>query len=128
MQGLTISEIARRIQRSGLRDLRTSKTPEASVAGALSRDVIFARVAPATYALQAILTYHGVGGEGARAGTPAAAPPAQHTPQAAVKAENGGSAEVLHPLVCIVRSCPNGGCCVAHRGRQPTHTYTGMYV
>ncbi len=27
--GLSIAEIARRIQRSGLRDLRTSKTPEA---------------------------------------------------------------------------------------------------
>lgn len=52
-EGLTIAEIARRIQEQGLRDLSTSKTPEASVAGALSRDVIFARVAPATYALKA---------------------------------------------------------------------------
>ena len=29
-EGLSISEIARRIQQSGLRDLRTSKTPEVS--------------------------------------------------------------------------------------------------
>lgn len=51
-EGLSIAEIAKRIQKQGLRDLRTSKTPEASVAGGLSRDVIFTRVAPATYALQ----------------------------------------------------------------------------
>ena len=50
-EGLTISEIASRIQKQGLRDLRTSKTPEATVAGALSRDAVFCRVAPATYAL-----------------------------------------------------------------------------
>jgi len=31
---------------------------QASVAGALSRDVIFARTQPATYALQAIVSYH----------------------------------------------------------------------
>ena len=31
---------------------------QASVAGALSRDVIFARVAPATYALQANISLH----------------------------------------------------------------------
>ena len=30
-EGLTITEIAKRIQKSGLRDLRTSKTPEVSV-------------------------------------------------------------------------------------------------
>eukprot|EP00884_Botryococcus_braunii_P016830 jgi/Botrbrau1/3830/Bobra.0183s0056.2 len=57
-QGLPITEITRRIQESGLRDLRTSRTPEASVVGALSRDVIFARVAPSTYALQAMVTHH----------------------------------------------------------------------
>ncbi len=56
--GLTIADIARKIQESGLRDLRTSKTPEASVAGALSRDALFVRTAPATYALSAILAYH----------------------------------------------------------------------
>jgi len=50
-EGLTISEIAIRIQKQGLRDLRTTKTPEATVAGALSRDAVFCRVAPATYAL-----------------------------------------------------------------------------
>ncbi|KAL3160990.1 hypothetical protein ABBQ38_009379 [Trebouxia sp. C0009 RCD-2024] len=57
-EGLSITEIALRIQEQGLRDLTTSKTPEASVAGALSRDVIFARVAPATYSLQAIISRH----------------------------------------------------------------------
>lgn len=50
-----IAEIAKRIQKQGLRDLRTSKTPEASVAGGLSRDIVFTRVAPATYALQVLL-------------------------------------------------------------------------
>lgn len=57
-EGLAIPEIARRIQEQGLRDLTTSKTPEASVAGALSRDVIFARVAPSTYALKANIALH----------------------------------------------------------------------
>lgn len=51
-EGLMIAEIAKRIQKQGLRDLRTSKTPEASVAGGLSRDIVFTRVSPATYALQ----------------------------------------------------------------------------
>lgn len=51
-EGMRVEEIARRIQKLGLRDLRSSRTPEASVAGALGRDVLFARVAPATYALQ----------------------------------------------------------------------------
>lgn len=53
-RGLMIAEIAKRIQKQGLRDLRTSKTPEASVAGGLSRDIVFTRVAPATYALQVL--------------------------------------------------------------------------
>ena len=51
-EGLPVQEIARRMQKQGLRDLSTSKTPEASVVGGLSRDVVFCRVAPATYALQ----------------------------------------------------------------------------
>eukprot|EP00803_Ostreobium_quekettii_P007554 evm.model.scf_591.1 EVM.evm.TU.scf_591.1 scf_591:13568-18861(-) len=51
-EGLPVQEIARRIQKQGLRDLSTSKTPEASVVGALSRDLVFCRVAPATYAVQ----------------------------------------------------------------------------
>ena len=56
--GMNITEVAKRIQERGLRDLRTSKTPEASVAGALSRDVVFCRVKPSTYALQAIVAHH----------------------------------------------------------------------
>jgi len=55
--GINTAELARRIQRSGLRDLRSSKTPEASLAGALARDVIFCRVAPSTFALQAVVNY-----------------------------------------------------------------------
>uniref|UniRef100_A0A1D1ZYU9 Homeobox domain-containing protein n=2 Tax=Auxenochlorella protothecoides TaxID=3075 RepID=A0A1D1ZYU9_AUXPR len=55
--GLKVDEIARRIQRRGLRDLRSSRTPEASVAGALGRDVLFARVDLGTYALAAIVAY-----------------------------------------------------------------------
>jgi hypothetical protein len=56
--GMNITEVAKRIQERGYRDLRTSKTPEASVAGALSRDVVFCRVKPSTYALQAIVAHH----------------------------------------------------------------------
>ncbi|KAK9797439.1 hypothetical protein WJX73_004705 [Symbiochloris irregularis] len=56
--GLNIAEIARRMKESGLRDLSTSKTPEASVVAALSRDSVFCRVAPGKYALQAIVNQH----------------------------------------------------------------------
>ncbi|XP_050204258.1 homeobox-DDT domain protein RLT2 isoform X2 [Mercurialis annua] len=48
--GLTILEVAEKIQKSGLRDLTTSKTPEASISAALSRDSkLFERTAPSTY-------------------------------------------------------------------------------
>ncbi|KAJ8747527.1 hypothetical protein K2173_014334 [Erythroxylum novogranatense] len=51
--GLTILEVVDKIQRSGLRDLTTSKTPEASVAAALSRDTkLFERTAPSTYCVR----------------------------------------------------------------------------
>ncbi|KAG8069444.1 hypothetical protein GUJ93_ZPchr0005g15652 [Zizania palustris] len=40
-KGLTILEVAEKIQKSGLRDLTTSKTPEASISAALSRDSSF---------------------------------------------------------------------------------------
>ncbi|KAL0041481.1 hypothetical protein WJX79_004991 [Trebouxia sp. C0005] len=66
-EGLAIPEIARRIQEQGLRDLTTSKTPEASVAGALSRDVIFARVAPSIYALKANIALHKSGANAVKA-------------------------------------------------------------
>ncbi|CAH2046509.1 unnamed protein product [Thlaspi arvense] len=53
-KGLTILEVAEKIQKSGLRDLTTSRTPEASVAAALSRDTkLFERVAPSTYCVRA---------------------------------------------------------------------------
>lgn len=49
-KGLTVVELANKIQKSGLRDLTTSKTPEASISVAMSRDtVIFERTAPSTY-------------------------------------------------------------------------------
>ncbi|XP_057955168.1 homeobox-DDT domain protein RLT2 isoform X3 [Malania oleifera] len=52
-KGLTILEVADKIQKSGLRDLTTSKTPEASIAAALSRDVkLFERTAPSTYCVR----------------------------------------------------------------------------
>ncbi|KAL6765089.1 hypothetical protein V8C86DRAFT_1026806 [Haematococcus lacustris] len=57
-EGLGIATIARRIQEGGLRDLTTSRTPEASVAGALSRDGVFTRVAPATFALSSVIQHH----------------------------------------------------------------------
>uniref|UniRef100_A0A6N2MME7 Homeobox domain-containing protein n=1 Tax=Salix viminalis TaxID=40686 RepID=A0A6N2MME7_SALVM len=52
-KGLTILEVADKIQKSGLRDLTTSKTPEASIAAALSRDSkLFERTAPSTYCVR----------------------------------------------------------------------------
>ncbi|KAJ4847083.1 hypothetical protein Tsubulata_040919 [Turnera subulata] len=54
-QGLTILEVADKIQKSGLRDLTTSKTPEASIAAALSRDSkLFERTAPSTYCVRSV--------------------------------------------------------------------------
>jgi len=58
VEGLHVDEIAKRIQRTGLRDLRTSKTPETSVAGAMGRDALFERLAPGTYALSSVLRHH----------------------------------------------------------------------
>ncbi|KAK7257406.1 hypothetical protein RIF29_31365 [Crotalaria pallida] len=52
--GLNILEVADKIQKSGLRDLTTSKTPEASISAALSRDTkLFERTAPSTYCVRA---------------------------------------------------------------------------
>ncbi|KAE9591707.1 hypothetical protein Lal_00039042 [Lupinus albus] len=49
-KGLTILDLAEKIQKSGLRDLTTSKTPEASISVALTRDTkLFERIAPSTY-------------------------------------------------------------------------------
>ncbi|CAN1844627.1 Homeobox-DDT domain protein RLT2 [Linum perenne] len=51
--GLSILDVAEKIQKSGLRDLSTSKTPEASIAAALSRDTkLFERTAPSTYCVR----------------------------------------------------------------------------
>lgn len=52
-KGLTVLELAHKIQKSGLRDLTTSKTPEASISVALSRDaLLFERTAPSTYCVR----------------------------------------------------------------------------
>lgn len=45
------SQVVRRITERGYRNMAGSKNPEASVTGALSRDVLFTRLGPATYAL-----------------------------------------------------------------------------
>ncbi|KAH7277937.1 hypothetical protein KP509_38G016400 [Ceratopteris richardii] len=51
--GLPIVDIVARIEKYGLRDLSKSKTPESSVAAALSRDTtFFERVAPSTYCVK----------------------------------------------------------------------------
>ncbi|KAK7362794.1 hypothetical protein VNO77_04916 [Canavalia gladiata] len=53
-EGLTVLELAEKIQKSGLRDLTTSKTPEASISVALTRDAkLFERIAPSTYRVRA---------------------------------------------------------------------------
>ncbi|CAN4103280.1 unnamed protein product [Withania somnifera] len=52
-KGLNILEVAEKIQKSGLRDLTTSKTPEASISAALSRGTkLFERTAPSTYCVR----------------------------------------------------------------------------
>ncbi|GFP86443.1 hypothetical protein PHJA_000788100 [Phtheirospermum japonicum] len=52
-KGLSILDVADKIQRSRLRDLTTSKTPEASISAALSRDTkLFERTAPSTYCVR----------------------------------------------------------------------------
>ncbi|KAJ7968610.1 Homeobox domain-containing protein/DDT domain-containing protein [Quillaja saponaria] len=53
-KGLNVLELAEKIQKSGLRDLTTSKTPEASISVALTRDAkLFERIAPSTYRVRA---------------------------------------------------------------------------
>lgn len=59
--GLALGEVVRRINAAGLRDLRSSRNPEASVGGALARDVIFWKVAPARFALHAVVAFHRCG-------------------------------------------------------------------
>ncbi|XP_039019972.1 homeobox-DDT domain protein RLT1-like isoform X1 [Hibiscus syriacus] len=52
-KGLTVFELADKIQKSGLRDLTTSKRPEACISVALTRDAkLFERTAPSTYCLR----------------------------------------------------------------------------
>ncbi|XP_065878356.1 homeobox-DDT domain protein RLT1 isoform X2 [Euphorbia lathyris] len=52
-KGLTVMELADKIQKSGLRDLTTSRTPEASISVALTRDQkLFERIAPSTYCVR----------------------------------------------------------------------------
>jgi hypothetical protein len=52
-KGLNVLELADKIQKSGLRDLSSSKTPDASISVALSRDpILFERIAPSTYCVR----------------------------------------------------------------------------
>ncbi|CAK9859021.1 unnamed protein product, partial [Sphagnum jensenii] len=52
-KGLSIGEVVKRIKTLGLRDLSSSKTPEASVSAVLSRDSnLFERIAPSTYTVR----------------------------------------------------------------------------
>ncbi|KAK8265184.1 hypothetical protein V6Z11_D12G162000 [Gossypium hirsutum] len=52
-KGLTVLEVAEKIQKSGLRDLTTNKAQEASIAAAFSRDTkLFDRTAPSTYCVR----------------------------------------------------------------------------
>ncbi|KAI3823950.1 hypothetical protein L1987_05396 [Smallanthus sonchifolius] len=52
-KGLNVLELAEKIQKLGLRDLTTSKTPDASISVALSRDqILFERIAPSTYCVR----------------------------------------------------------------------------
>lgn len=53
-----MTEIAARMSKLGLRDLSTVRHPEASIAQAMSRDVVFRRVATLTFALQSVITHH----------------------------------------------------------------------
>ncbi|CAI8597211.1 unnamed protein product [Vicia faba] len=51
--GLNILEVSDKIQISGLRHLTTSKTPEASISSALSRDTkLFENTTPSTYCVR----------------------------------------------------------------------------
>ncbi|MEW5303073.1 MAG: hypothetical protein WDW36_005801 [Sanguina aurantia] len=101
--GLSVTDIARQIQKQGLRDLRGSKTPEASIGGALSRDILFTRTAPATYALSAALTSTRrlQSGEStvpltfAKAAVVGAAPPVPAAAGAVVVKGEGGEAEAV---------------------------------
>ncbi|WCJ27093.1 Homeobox-DDT domain protein RLT1 [Euphorbia peplus] len=52
-KGLNVIELAEKIQKSGLRDLTSSRTPEASISVALTRDQkLFERIAPSTYCVR----------------------------------------------------------------------------
>lgn len=52
-KGLTVSELAKKIQKSGLRDLSKSKRPDTSISTAMSRDLnLFERIAPSTYCVR----------------------------------------------------------------------------
>ncbi|WIA12944.1 hypothetical protein OEZ85_006559 [Tetradesmus obliquus] len=56
-EGMYVNDLVRVIAERGLRSL-AGKHPEASLTGALSREVLFTRLKPGTYALQSIVAYH----------------------------------------------------------------------
>ena len=57
-EGLRVDQIAEFIKLRGLRDLSSSKTPDTSINGSLAKDVLFVRIAPATFALQSIREHY----------------------------------------------------------------------
>ena len=100
--GLTLSDIAYRMQKNGLRDLKTIRHPEASIAQAMSRDAVFVRVAPSTFALQSVITHQRrllakqeqrtpMPKEASAGGAP------QTEPSSAAKAPDEGAASALTP-------------------------------
>ncbi|KAI8470925.1 MAG: hypothetical protein J3K34DRAFT_520971 [Monoraphidium minutum] len=90
--GMALADITAAIEARGLRDLSVTKSPEGTVAGALSRDAIFQKVRPLAWALQPHLA-HQQKAERARAKAAAAREAADAEARAradAEKAEGGG--------------------------------------
>eukprot|EP00963_Diacronema_lutheri_P000373 scaffold24_cov341-Pavlova_lutheri.AAC.62 len=57
-EGLSVTEIAEQVEAQKLRDFSTTRTPEASIAAALSKDVLFRRLSPTQFALQTLAANH----------------------------------------------------------------------
>jgi hypothetical protein len=109
--GIGITDLARRIQEDGLRDLRSSRTPEASIAGALSRDAVFTRVSPATFALTSIITHQEklLGVDKDRPAGPGAAKPGGKGGGAGKAGEGGADGEGQEPGSSDVKMEEGGG-------------------
>lgn len=57
-EGLSATEITEQVEAQKLRDFSTTRTPEASIAAALSKDVLFRRLSPTHFALQTLAANH----------------------------------------------------------------------